>query len=337
MARTGTTATSRRPRSARAGAVVPDAPRARRPRPRGRAHEARRLPWVKIGLAVLAIALLAGGAVAVSRFLGPGGSTAAGPLAVLRTGDFHALAFSPDDPDTVLFGHHNGVMRSTDGGKTWSTLADRGGLDAMGMAVSRANPKQLFIAGHDVFQLSTDGGATWQPVQHNLPGTDVHGFAMSPDDPNRLYAFVNGSGTFASVDAGRTWRRLGETPPDVMGLAAAGGAPETVYAASMGSGIVRSTDGGAGWTPTGAGPRRALALAVDPSSRQTLYAGAEDGLYKTTDGGSSWARLPYPGRNAVAIAVSPARPTRVLAIHQDTQGRRGEVFRSDDGGQTWGG
>jgi len=159
-------------------------------------------------LAALAVGLLIGGAVSVARLLTGPGSTVAAPLSVLRTADFHALAFSPDDADTVFFGHHNGVMRSTDAGKTWSTVADRRGFDAMGMAVNRSDPRQMFIAGHDVFQMSADGGVTWRPVQHNLPGTDVHGFAMSPDDPNRLYAFVNGSGVFGSADGGRTWGRL---------------------------------------------------------------------------------------------------------------------------------
>ena len=225
-------------------------------------------------------------------------------------------------------------MRSTDGGKTWNTVIDRRGFDAMGMAVSPTNPRQIFIAGHDVFQVSADAGATWQPVQHNLPGTDIHGFAMSPEDPSHQFAFVNGSGVFGSAGAGRTWRRLGQTPPDVTALAAA--SSDTVFAASMGAGVLRSQDGGQTWHPTSAGPRRTLALATDPSSRASLYVGAEDGLYKTTDSGASWFKLNFPGPNVVVIAGSPARPDRVVAISRDVQGGKGEVFRSDDAGQTWG-
>gem|GEM_PF-6765361 len=214
------TATARRPRGRRANAAPP------RPQPAGaagraQAHRAPQpVPWIKRGLAALGVALALVTAVAIARSRMGAGSPAAEspasvPLSVLRTADFHALAFSPENSDTVFFGHHNGVMRSADGGKTWGAVADRRGFDAMGMAVSRANPNQIFIAGHDVFQVSADGGTTWQPVQHNLPGTDIHGFAMSPDDPNRLYAFVNGVGTFASADAGQAWRRLGQTPAEV--------------------------------------------------------------------------------------------------------------------------
>ena len=290
---------------------------------------------VEAAALVVALALYA----VFGRAQGSGGGAAA--LSTLKTADFHALAFAPDNPDVAFFGHHNGVMRSDDGGKTWQALVDRRNFDAMGLGVGRGDARTVYLAGHDIFQASTDGGKTWQPVQHNLPGTDIHGFAMSPSDPNRLYAYVVGQGTFTSGDGGRTWQRLaGHLPADVMGMADAGGivgAPETLYASSMGGGVLRSTDGGQSWSSAMGtlGRRGVLALAADPAAPQTLYAGLEgSGLYKTTDGGGTWTRLPFPGQNPVAIAVSLARPQRLLAL--DFKNREGLVYRSDDGGATWG-
>lgn len=322
MARGGTTG-----RSSTASRVARPGPRAEAPRARSARPPAR---WLVLGALLALVALLALLAVRGNR----GGATA---LATLKTGDFHALAFSPGDPDVAFFGHHNGILRSADGGATWQPLLERRGFDAMGFAVSRADPRHLYLAGHDIFQVSGDGGASWQPVAHNLPGTDIHGFAVSPDISGRLYALVVGQGLFTSADDGHTWQRLpGQVPGDVMAIAAAGGDPDTLYAGSMRAGVLRSTDGGRTWlaATSGLDGRGVLALAVDPAARQTVYAGVEGGLYKSSDSGATWSKLPFPGGNAVAVAVSPSRPGRLLAIA--VQGGEGLVYRSDDGGQSWG-
>lgn len=321
-------------RGPRIGAPAPEGDRARR------AARRSRWPFVAGVAVVLALAAAVAGYLVSRGQAGEGADV--GAISVLRTSDFHSLAFSPDDPNVVIFGHHNGVMRSDDGGRTWRSLVERRNFDAMGLAVSRANPRQVYLAGHDVFQVSADGGATWQPLAHDLPGTDIHGFAMSPDDPGPLYAFVVGHGAFHTGDGGRTWQRLGgQLPSDVMALAASGGSPETLYAGSMQSGVLKSADGGQSWSRAGAGmhSRNVMALAVDPVNRQTVYAGVEGGLYKSTDGGETWTKLPYPGDNAVALAVNPSQPHVLLAIavRSTAAGRHGLVYRSEDSGMTWGG
>lgn len=277
-----------------------------------------------VGVALLAVVILAGR---------PGGPR---PLAVLRTNDFHALAFRPDNPDVVYFGHHNGVMRSDDGGRTWRPVIERPNFDAMGLAVSRADPQVLYLAGHDILQVSRDGGATWEPIAHDLPGTDVHGFALAPGDPERLYAFVVGHGLFRSENGGRNWERLtGNVPGDVTSLTAASGNPPVLYAGSASAGVLRSADGGRSWSPlAGLASGTALALATDPAAAQTVYAAVDGTLYKSTDGGTTWSRLAVPRGMVVSLAVSPARPGRVLTVTVD--GRQGLVYRSEDGGATWG-
>ncbi|MBI3969312.1 MAG: hypothetical protein HY329_27020 [Chloroflexi bacterium] len=287
--------------------------------------------WLLLGALVIVAV------VAAVWYLTPGtGSSAA--IGTLQTTDFHSLALSPTDPNVVFFGHHNGMLRSADGGRTWRPVLERPNFDAMGLAINRQDARQMYLAGHEVFQSSTDGGATWRPVEHNLPSTDIHGFALSPGDPSRLYAFVVGHGLFQSADSGRTWQGLSGRPPmDVMGLVAAGGNPETLYVSSMRAGVLRSTDGGQTWgsAMNGLDSRAVSALAVDPTSRQTLFAGGDGGLYRTADGGGTWTKLPFPGENAVALAVSPVSPNVLLAI--TAKDGKGLVYRSEDGGQSWGG
>lgn len=302
----------------------------------GARQTASRAGWVAAGLAILS--LLAALSLFVMRSVGDEQSgvmsASARPLATLRTADFHALVLHPTDPQVAFFGHHNGVMRTGDGGRTWRPLVARSNFDGMGLAVDQSDPQTVYLAGHDIFQVSTDGGTSWRPASHNLPGTDIHGFAASPADPARLYAFVVGYGLFRSADRGATWQSLGKVPPDVMSIAAAGGTPETLYAGSMRVGLLRSDDGGQSWAPAGGGLSGAvLTIAVDRIAPQNVYAGTERGLYKSMDAGKTWRALPFPGQNAMAAAVSPARPGRVLAI--SVQGGEGLVYRSDDGGESW--
>jgi photosystem II stability/assembly factor-like uncharacterized protein len=301
-------------------------------RRRSKAGSARRsrYQWWVVG--VLGVAAVVGLVLLVTSAR----SSTVGALATLQTGDFHALAFDPSDARIAFFGHHNGVLRTDDGGKTWRPLVERPNFDAMSIGISRADAQRLYLAGHDVLQASLDGGATWQPVPHNLPGTDIHAFAVSPENPDRLYALVVGQGAFRSSDGGRTWQSLGNgLPGDVTGLDSASGTPELLYASSGRMGVMRSSDGGASWsrTSTVPGSRGVLALAVDPIARETIYAGTEEGLSKSTDGGRSWSALSFPARNVMAIAVSPSDPNVVLTIA--VENRRGLVFRSEDGGRTW--
>lgn len=270
------------------------------------------------------------------RLFHPGPDSRA--LAVLETADFHSLAFSPDGSDVVFFGHHNGMMRSDDGGRTWRPVVARPNFDAMALAIHPAEPARIYAAGHNVFTVSPDRGATWQPVRHNLPYDDIHGFALSPEDPNRLYAFVVGHSLFVSADGGRTWNLLSTgLPHDVMALAVAGSEPEVLFAGSLSTGVLKSEDGGRTWRPVngGLGSLRVMALAVGRGTPGTVYAGTDDGLYRSDDG-ESWRRLPFPGRNAVVVAVHPADPNLILAV--EAAGRQqGRLYRSRDGGLSWGG
>src|SRR3989304_6530363 len=96
----------------------------------------RRVPRVWLALGALAVlAVIVTGVLLATQ--GGGGKEV--PW-VLRTADFHALAFSPNNPDVAFFGHHNGVMRSEDGGQTWSALVEQRNFDAMGLAVSPTDP-----------------------------------------------------------------------------------------------------------------------------------------------------------------------------------------------------
>lgn len=98
-----------------------------------------------------------------------------------------------------------GVARSTDGGLTWTKPDGTGDAMALAAAPGRA---AVILAGHDVLKVSRDGGVTWQDQGFgNLPGTDLHGFAVRPDRPSTWFANVAGRGLYRTVD-GVTWQAV---------------------------------------------------------------------------------------------------------------------------------
>lgn len=250
------------------------------------------------------------------------------PIATLDSPDFHALLVDPQDPEHVLFGSHAGIQESRDGGFTWEDGELRN-VDAMQLISSPEAPETLYATGHDVFQVSRDSGQTWQPVTHNLPGTDIHGFAQDPADPQRLFAFVVGGGVLTSVDGGTNWEPLPTQPSDGgmhIALAASAG---SLYAATD-MGLMVSRDGSQSWETLPSQPSgQIISLAIPASDSQTLYAGTPSGLAKSTDGGESWTNLGPEGVPVLAIAVTPSDPNRVFLLSDE-----GAVYRSVDGGLT---
>jgi photosystem II stability/assembly factor-like uncharacterized protein len=178
-----------------------------------------------------------------------------------------------------------------------------------------------------------------------------------------------GDGIYKSTDAGRTWRHLGlrdglQIPMVIVDPRD----PNRVFAAVLGHpygpnaerGIFRSTDGGESWTKvlykdenTGG-----MDLAFDPSNPQTVFAvlwsarqapweagwvlAANNGLYKSTDGGTTWrqitAGLPSAadGLGRIGLGTSASQPSRMYAVVGARAGGGGGLYRSDDGGESWG-
>lgn len=283
-------------------------------------------PWI-VGGALLAI-VLAGSL----RSLRPASGSDAQGLAIgrVQTQDFHSLEFSALDPETVFFGHHGGLLVSTDGGREWSAGSLQN-ADAMALAAPPGNPQIMYAAGHNVFFKSLDGGGSWAPVGASLPGLDIHGFAADPANADRVYAHVVGFGLFRSDNGGEDWELL--TANVAFLNLGVGESPETLYATAAQNGLFHSMDGGANWSrlagPPGEGT---IALAYDRDSDR-LYVttfGVGAGLYVSDDRGGTWTPLGLEA-TVMAVALSPLDPQHLIAVDDS-----GWVYASGDGGVTWG-
>ncbi len=240
-------------------------------------------------------------------------------------GDLHALTFAPEG--RIFYGQHGGLQISSDAGTSWTPPSNTG--DAMAIATSPAQPEVIYQAGHDLFLKSTDGGNTWStPGFGNLPGTDIHGFAVAPEN-GWLYANIAGQGLYRSTNADGPWEFVSPATGGAMALAAGPGVPATLYAATMDQGLLRSGDGGESWQAvTQLSGMSMSGLYVHPVSGN-VYAAGQQGVSRSADGGQSWTTL-GPNAPMALVTAQPEDESRLVAVSQ-----QGQVYRSGDGGQTW--
>ncbi len=278
------------------------------------APRGRRRNWL-LPAAVAAVLLVLGAVVAAGRLGGSKKARAGLP----ETSDYHSLLVGPSSSRALLLGTHQGLYASSDGGETWR-FAGLAGNDAMNLARPRGTT--IWLAGHDVFEKSVDGGTSWQDVRpRGLPGLDIHGFAIDPRDPRKLYAAVAGQGLYRSADGSRSFTVVSrEVGGNVMAVAAM---PDgRLLAGDMQRGLLESRDGGKHWRVSLAAP--VMGLAVDPNQPRRILATGR-GIARSLDGGRSWkvstrcrrdrarlpGRLPTPSwpMSSASTASSTARAT----------------------------
>jgi photosystem II stability/assembly factor-like uncharacterized protein len=131
------------------------------------------------------------------------------------------LAVSPTQAKTVFAATSKGLVKSTDGGSTWSPLSVTGvpsGAQARAVAISPGNQDYLLVAIDTLYSppgttggvyLSKDGGLTWKPAYAGLPAeSTLHSIVFDPTDTNKVYISDFHSGVYQSADGGQTWTAI---------------------------------------------------------------------------------------------------------------------------------
>lgn len=223
-----------------------------------------------------------------------------------------AIAINPGDPQEIYIGtgevydyqdvgtgftertnrgtYGIGILKTTDGGLTWTKSLDWAYGDLRGVQdidINPLNTHSLLAATTEGVYRSWDAGNSWQEVSDIRMAVDLE---RHPQDTSIVFV------TFGSFESAE-------------------------------SGIYRSTDGGQSFSELSSGlpasyTGKAL-LSIAPSNPSVIYASIADafaskGLYKSTNGGDHWTLInnydiaKYQGWYSHDVAVDPLNHNRLL-------------------------
>jgi photosystem II stability/assembly factor-like uncharacterized protein len=263
------------------------------------------------------------------------------------------IVVHPKDPRTVYVaaqgplwsaGGDRGLYKTTDGGRTWARVLHIGEHTGVSEVVlDPRDPETLYAVAYQrrrhVWTLidggpdsglhkSTDGGRTWKKLTSGLPKEDMGriGIAISPVDPDVLYAIVESTGKaggfFRSEDRGATWEKrsdyVSSSPQYYQELFADLVNRDRVY--SMDDWLRVSDDGGRTWRQFGESNKHIdnHALWQDPQQPAHFLVGCDGGIYETFDRAATWdfkANLPLT--QFYKITVDDAAP--IYNVYGGTQ------------------
>ena len=204
----------------------------------------------------------------------------------------------------------------------------------MGWVISPDDPQKMYVGGHPGFYRSEDGGKSFSQDNSGLPGTDVHGLGMDPQNPETLYAYIVDAGLYRSPDAGESWEPVGDEVGVMGPILVDPRDSDTLYISSMQGGLIKSTDGGQTWQTVGPMPGgMVMSISQSWEDPDTFYAANGQQVLKSTDGGETWRPTGEELPGVSAVAVAPSDPGIVYA--GVLEGDTASVYRSGDGGESW--
>jgi photosystem II stability/assembly factor-like uncharacterized protein len=199
------------------------------------------------------------------------GFTVAGPDHFLGSGHPDLEGVRAGEPTRL------GLIESTDGGETWTSLSLSGEVDFHGLAFAHGRAYG-WDSGTGRFMVSADR-RDWD-TRSTL---DLAGFAVDPENPQHIIG-AGPAGLLESTDGGRTWDQL--DGPQLLAVSWQADA-----------GLWGADPDGVVWRRAGAGWERAGKLPGEPqaflATGDALYAAVHDeadvtGIYRSTDDGRTW-------------------------------------------------
>jgi photosystem II stability/assembly factor-like uncharacterized protein len=252
-----------------------------------------------------------------------------------------AIAIAPSEPDVIALGISEGVILSTDGGKSWQRISRgyRSLYNVESMAFDPRDSETLYVGTWRLGFKTNNRGAKWEPIHDGMTfDSDMFSLLVNPDNPRILYASAC-TGIYRSDSAGAVWNKLtGGLPKDANRTRTLLIDPidsSTLYAGTT-VGLFLSKDGGVRWSRL-IGEVVVNTISVHPTDNRTILVGTDDaGVLRSTDGGTSFeqSNAGFIHRQIADIQVAPGNPSSLYAA-VTSDAHYGGFFYSADAGRQW--
>ena len=244
----------------------------------------------------------------------------------LQLSSVAAIAFDPQNANTLYAVSSGKLVKSSDGGTTFSATS-LPSSQASSIATASGIGRVVFVGTLDlgVF-VSADGGVTWTAVNNGVPvqrggPITVQNLWIDPVNPAVILAETPG-GLVRSSDGAGHWQ-LTTITDDIRSLTFDTANPGVLYVSTYHAGFMKSTDYAQTFTAFHA-PMISEVLADQNHPGQLIGAGPS-GLFLSIDGGSTWTQVSGTGvspdltpdwQNGVFYAATSAG-TSVVRISSD--------------------
>ncbi|MBI3766385.1 MAG: T9SS type A sorting domain-containing protein [Ignavibacteriales bacterium] len=240
-----------------------------------------------------------------------------------------------------------GILKTTNGGSTWTKSLDWSMNQERGVQAIRINPlnrSTIYAATTEGIYRSYDAGTSWTLVLPVVMGEDL---VINSADTTLMIASCGnfsspGVGLYGTLNAGSDWFQLLNGLPEYSGktlLEPYASNPSTVYASIADSttgvgGLYRTTDFGFSWSLVNSTSISGVQgwyshfVAVHPLDYNNIVRGGV-GIQKSTDGGASFFGASGSWSDHHNYAHDPSHPD-ILYVVDD-----GGVWRSEDFGDSY--
>lgn len=256
-----------------------------------------------------------------------------------------------------------GVLKSTDGGTTWSTTAlsfSASSRETVNRLLKHPTDDDIiYAATSDGLYKTTNGGTTWPLLYSTNKFVDLE---FKPGDPTTIYGSTRGGDVYTSTNSGTSWTNSLNLSAGRVEIAVSPDEPTWVYAVaanSSGGGfnsVWRSTNSGTsfserfnsssknllGWNcdggDSGGQGGYDLCIAADPNDATIVFVGGVN-TWKSTNSGAAWSINNHWSGTCSGSATNVHADKHFFAYQNGTstlfECNDGGLYKTSNAGSSW--